>query len=383
VTQRTRLLALLEATDFASDARPMGALLRDRPLLVYGAGECSHWFFEICVKMHGLQPTRVLDRRFGAGDTFEGVPACSPDDYAPTPEERRDAVVVVCVGDRGRHAEIAATLRSLGLERIVALHDLYEVHNPFSEPSALGAEGFRYFADRRDDILAGLDCFEDEASREVYLAFVETHLRRVPVPIPSRPVREQYFPDDVPLGKGHARFVCAGSYDGDTVRRLYERVGKVEEVVCFEPESRVFPRLARYLASAAGVVADRVLALPCAAWRTEELRPFLRAGGLGSRLSDAGDTVVQCVSLDHTIAGLRPTFLAIDAEGAEPDILRGAERILTEHRPDLGVCVYHAPHHVWELPLQLRRLGLDYRMHLRNYTSFAIETVLYATAGGA
>lgn len=378
--QRDRLLALLESKDFSPEARPLRDVLAGRPIIVYGAGECSHWYFEICGRMHGLYPTRVLDRRFGAGGMFEGVPACSPDHYAPTDEELKEAVVVICVGDRRHHPDIVAMLASIGLERTVRLHDLYEVHNPFSEPRALSVEGFRYFADRSDDILAGLDCFEDEASREVYLALIETHLRRIPVPIPSRPVQEQYFPDDVPLGKGHARFVCCGSYDGDTVRRLYERVGKVEEVICFEPESRVFPSLARYLSSAVGVVADRVVALPCAAWRTEELRPFLRAGGLGSRLSDDGDTLVQCVSLDHSIAGVRPTFIAIDAEGAEPDILRGAEQLLALHRPDLGVCVYHAPQHAWELPLYLRSLGLGYRMYLRNYTSFAIETVVYATA---
>jgi hypothetical protein len=70
----------------------------------------------------------------------------------------------------------------------------------------------------------------------------------------------------------------------------------------------------------------------------------------------------------------------MDVEGAEPDALKGAEGLIREHRPDLGICVYHAPDHIWEIPLYLHEMGLGYRFYLRNHTAFTQETVLYATA---
>ncbi len=106
---------------------------------------------------------------------------------------------------------------------------------------------------------------------------------------------------------------------------------------------------------------------------------FVSGGGLGSRISKDGDTLVQCVALDDVLPASKPTFICMDVEGAEPEVLKGAEGLLRANRPDLGVCVYHAPHHVWEIPLYLHSLGLGYRFYLRNYTTFTSETVLYAT----
>jgi hypothetical protein len=69
----------------------------------------------------------------------------------------------------------------------------------------------------------------------------------------------------------------------------------------------------------------------------------------------------------------------MDIEGAEPEALKGAEGIIRSSRPDLAICVYHAPNHLWEIAQYLNGLELGYRFYLRNYTTFSAETVLYAT----
>lgn len=107
--------------------------------------------------------------------------------------------------------------------------------------------------------------------------------------------------------------------------------------------------------------------------------PFISGGGLGSRIAENGDVMVQCVALDHVLPGFDPTFICMDVEGAEPKVLEGAAGILQANCPDLGICVYHAPQHLWEIPLHLHGLGLGYKLYLRNYTTFTSETVLYAT----
>ena len=70
----------------------------------------------------------------------------------------------------------------------------------------------------------------------------------------------------------------------------------------------------------------------------------------------------------------------MDIEGAELEALKGEEKTIQANRPDLGICVYHSPSHLWEIPLYLHGLGVGYRLYLRNYTSFTGETVLYAAA---
>lgn len=374
-----RLKALLAAEGYPPEAKTLEARLAGRNVIAYGAGDGFHWFHEIVMKRHGLRPKAILDRSFRGGELFEGIPAFPPEAYAPSEAERQDSVVVVCVGKQRHHPEILACLRGMGFTSILLLRDLYEIHNPFQQPESLEGEGFAYYRDHHEAILQGLACFEDSLSREVYLRFLETHLRRVPVPLPESPLEEQYFPRDVPLQKGCKRFISCGAYDGETVRRMHTLRGRVEAVACFEPEPAIFRRLVAYLGSVPGNVADWVIAFPCAAYSREALLPFLNAEGLGSRIDSKGCSLVQAVSLDHALSSFGPTYLTMDAEGAEPEILRGAEQTLRLYAPDLAVCVYHSPNHVWEIPLYLQYLDLGYRFYLRNYTSFALETVLYAT----
>lgn len=347
------------------------------PLILYGAGECSHWFCEIVMKRQGIRPVAVLDRKFRHGDTWHGIPAHSPEDYPPNSE----AIVVISVGNLIVLDEIRTELLHRGFRNIVSLHDIYEIHNPFEQPNIPSSQWRDFFDRHRERIAAAFDLLADDESREVFSAFIQTHEDRRPVVIPQRPREEQYFPKDVPLSKGHARYVCCGAYDGDSLRTLNKMFGKVEAIVCFEPEAHIYSRLTDYLRREGRQLADHILTWPCAVHVSTMLRRFLPGDGLGSRLSEDGSTWVQCVSLDDALRSFNPTFISMDIEGAEPDALRGAEYLLRHAQPDLGICLYHSPAHAWEIPLYLDSLNLGYKFYIRNYTGFAIETVLYATGG--
>jgi FkbM family methyltransferase len=162
---------------------------------------------------------------------------------------------------------------------------------------------------------------------------------------------------------------------------VFSRVGKVEELVCFEPDPNQFGLTAEYLAMNHEQLARRVTAMPCAVYSHEAIEPFTYSDtSFGSRILASGTSWVQSVTIDHTLPGFDPTYIIMDIEGAEPEALKGAEKTIRACHPDLAVCVYHAPHHLWEIPLYLHGLRLGYRFYLRNYTSLTGETVLYATA---
>jgi hypothetical protein len=46
----------------------------------------------------------------------------------------------------------------------------------------------------------------------------------------------------------------------------------------------------------------------------------------------------------------RIDYLKVDVEGADVDALKGASRILREHRPVAAVAAYHKPEHIAEIP---------------------------------
>src|SRR3990172_9170043 len=97
---------LFEQGGFPDDAFYLNKVFDGRKIIVYGAGECCHWFVEIVMKIHGYIPAAVLDKAFKRGDTYEGIPAFSPLEYQPTGEEKQNAIVVICVGKQEHHDEI-------------------------------------------------------------------------------------------------------------------------------------------------------------------------------------------------------------------------------------------------------------------------------------
>jgi FkbM family methyltransferase len=269
-------------------------------------------------------------------------------------------------------------LRIMGFQHVILATDIYEYHLPHASEEIAG-KGFDYYLDHKKDILECFDLLADDLSREIYAQFLQTHMQRRPCRISSHPLAEQYFPKDIVLGKGCSRYIGCGAYDGDTVMQLNTLHGKVEAVACFEPDPRNFGLLVKYLCKAHKDVAGNVVAFPCGVFSHACQLHFESGNDFNSMISEQGESFIQCVALDDVLPGFGPTYITMDVEGAEMKALLGAERLIAESRPDLAICVYHSPNHIWDVPLYLKRVQSGYTFYLRNYTSFASETVLYAT----
>lgn len=377
---RATLYRLFEQGAYPEDAFYIHRVFRGKKIIVYGAGESFHYFKEVVMRQYGYIPSVVLDKKFNRGDRFEGIPAFSPVDYKPSSDEKENGLVVICLGKQHYFDDVVRTLRTMGFLHIISLMDIYEIHNPFRIPQELEHTGFHYYMTHREQIEFCLEILDDDLSREVYTRCLQTHLQRRPVAIPMSDRQEQYTPKDVRLSRGYSLFVYCGVSIGE-MSRVLGRVGKVGDLVCFEPDPNQFRLLSEYLSMHQERIAQRVTAFPCAVYSHDAVEPFTCSGtSFGSRILPSGEARVQCVSIDHALPGFHPTFISMDIEGAELEALKGAEKTIQESRPDMGICVYHSPSHLWEIPLYLHGLGLGYRFYLRNYTSFTGETVLYASA---
>lgn len=182
----------------------------------------------------------------------------------------------------------------------------------------------------------------------------------------------------MPLAKGCRRFLDCGGYTGDTVAEVIRREGEIEACAVFEPDGKNYSRMVERLNALKGKIGQRWL-YPCAVAGEVALRFFSNGTGSGA-LAGSGNHMVQAVTLDQTVPDFHPTYIKMDIEGAELAALNGARRIITQDRPDLAICVYHAVNHIWDIPLLLNSWALDYRFFLRSYNAYTMETVLYAAA---
>ena len=351
--------------------------LKNFPIILYGIGECSHWFHEIIMKKHNIFPIIALDNNASRG-SWHNIKTSKLEEFDLEETVKDTAIVIVSVGSKKTFEEIKIKLEAYSFKNIMFLHEIYEIHNLFNKPDLNDNLWVKYFEDNFSLIDKAYRLLSDKKSKQVYESYLVTHITKIPQLISMSPRDEQYFPSDIDLRKGHDSYVSCGSYDGDTIRLLNQKCGKVNKICCFEPEPHIFKRLVDYLHTNKDILADQILAWPCAVYSHNQRENFICGDGLGSRIDKNGDYSVQCMNLDSSLINFKPTFISMDVENAEIDVLRGGEKLLKKTKPDLGICVYHEPKQIWEVPLFLESLNLGYKFYIRNYTSYTIETVLYA-----
>lgn len=378
----TEILKLFESPSKKNSSPTISEKLRnllDKDIILYGAGSGFFTFYTFILSRYNLNVKLLIDKKFDKPQKFCGFQAISPNDLNSLTADKRNSVVIVTVGKQEYHDEIVDFLKKSGFKNIIFASQIYEYHLPLVQPELM-QKGFAYYIENKDRIIKAFELLEDDASREVYYYFLKFHMtQEVSLFSKYHPLKWQYFPRDIRLNRGLSRVINCGAYDGDTIRNLNMNFGKVEALVCFEPDPVNFRKLVEFVNSKAETIADLVLLLPLGAYECDCQLRFQSTSSSNSMISVNGNTVIQCVAIDHILPNFRPTLITMDIEGAELEALKGASRTITCSKPDLAVCVYHIPNHIWDIPLYLHSLVPKYRFYLRNYTGYPSETVLYAT----
>jgi hypothetical protein len=89
---------------------------------------------------------------------------------------------------------------------------------------------------------------------------------------------------------------------------------------------------------------------------------------------------VEVRSLDNIFSSQepKPTCIKADVEGFELEVLKGADSLIKEYRPNLIFSIYHKREDLYKILLYIHRLDLDYIFHIRQQSSTYGETILYA-----
>jgi FkbM family methyltransferase len=368
-TIRKSLSALLEAA-----SRPLSE--RDLPeIVIYGAGNCGRKLAKTAIDK-GMRVLAFLDAQAISMRTVDGIPCHLPRSEEACALAAKGTPAIIGVFNYAADpTPILTLLKEAGFVSIISY---FEIHERLGMAPDFWLGPRLALNERQEEILNGLEFFEDQVSRQVYHDHLALRLTFDQGLLASPAIETQYSPTDLPPLRQPMRLVDGGAYIGDTIDFFLDQGVRMEAVAAFEPDMINFRKLvdasSRYTAE--GI---ETLLYPCGIGGETGMLRFQSGQGAGSQLTKSGDLHVQVMALDDVLPNFKPTLVKLDIEGAEIDALHGARRTIQQDMPDLAVCVYHTSAHLWEIPKLIRELFPTYRLSLRAHRFNGFDIELYAT----
>ncbi|MCM1261996.1 MAG: FkbM family methyltransferase [Butyrivibrio sp.] len=231
-----------------------------------------------------------------------------------------------------------------------------------------------YLIKNKDNLYRAYDCLEDYLSKMIFENMVTARFDKNIDLLGRTCEKEQYFPDDIFILGNEEVFVDAGAYDGDTIDTFLKHTKqKYKYIYAFEPDKTNYERLLTREYSQNIKVYNA--GLYC---ETGEMNFGSNRGG-SSKIEEDGIDIVQVIKFDDLeLPEDRVSFIKMDIEGSELNALQGMQETIKKNKPKLAICIYHKFEDLWELPLYIKSLVPEYKLYIRNYTSYLDEIVLYA-----
>lgn len=368
---RDRLYASLKYAIENDSFNKANVVRRAKNVGVFGLGKFFHDSFvdnllNLNIKVDVLadnNPAKWGKEYFG----LKVVPPCELKEY-------EDLIVIIMLGDP---IPVEEQLDSLGIRWVthadLIIDDLLGLTKDITE-----------FEKTVPYYLEAFDLLNDEKSKEI---FVEALCNRIAYPLADKTYKElysegEYFSVPVfPLSDKES-FVDCGAYDGDTVKKFADIVGKYTHIWAYELDRKNFLDMEKNLEEY-----EKVTLCNAGVWDENGEIEYSSGNGTVDPLSGFSIKKAEVlrnvlkakvVKLDDSLSNERVSFIKMDIEGAEVNALRGAENIIRKERPKLAVCIYHKTSDFWEVPLLINSFG-KYKFYIRHHGKINCwDTICYA-----
>jgi FkbM family methyltransferase len=153
-------------------------------------------------------------------------------------------------------------------------------------------------------------------------------------------------------------FIDIGAYRGDTVEQFLSFTdGKYGNILALEPDSKTYKKLVENCKELKSFEA-----LNGAVSSTDGVVEFTNVAGRQSTIGSGVE--ITSYTLDKLKEKFVPTYIKIDAEGAEIDILNGGKSLISEFKPKFKIATYHKNRDIFEIPILLNKLNENYKIYM-------------------
>jgi FkbM family methyltransferase len=347
--------------------------IKHNGVVVYGASTIGKVFTSQLIEC-GIIPDWVIDKNPDlTGSLVLGLNVRSPESLL----EIGDRFVLLASTHMGEMAEMCKRYKA----KWILPYSTREFCPLLTDIGIVGT-GNRYIK----EIIDGFNLMGDNKSADLYKSFIRYHhifdndysLLRNPV---------EYFPGDLVKQIDYSCFVDAGAYNGDTLKTWISQGysdNKDSFYYAFEPSASAYSELNEFISVLPQK--ERIMAynigLGDKYFKTQVVGNADGMNIIANKQdpNQANKQTGECIidTLDNVLKDKEVTVIKADVEGFEMDLLRGAVMTITEQRPTLMISVYHRYSDLWNIPLWINNLNLDYDIYLRHAPNVFTDTTCYA-----
>lgn len=358
---------------YTKNKESLSSIIKNKIPIIYGAG-AGGLYAKYLLSLEKIEPYIFLDMNAKEIKEIEGIKVFEPKNDILSEEEKRESIVIIGVGNQRAKIEIEKMLKEDGYTNIISYIEVFNEFFLMADNVRLNLIDTDFYYKNKEDILDVISYLEDDESKKIYHGFIKGHILKANEFFVEPTEYDKYFPEGIEFSKGYDCFIDCGATKGETYKILEKKNIIPKTLVMFEPDMKNFSELINFMS----VKNQKTFLYPSLVYSKTKKIGFIQSGTQGSSVSVENENTVQGVALDDILKNIEPTFIKMDIEGSEYEAILGARKIITEYKPDLAICVYHAVNHIWDIPILLRQLNPKYKFYLRSGNFFGMNTILYA-----
>jgi FkbM family methyltransferase len=345
-----------------------------KSIILVGAGELGKYALKGLLKI-GIKPLAFTDNNKKLwGTKIDEIKVMSPKEASDNFKDNAVFVITVYNG-----SSLIQQMRNLQCKFISPFTYLFlkysEVFLPYFSldfPDIIFSES--------DEIKKALNLWADNYSKAEYIAQFQWRILRDFCAAGNKlPMNELYFPKDLWTSNSKEIFIDCGAFRGDTIKKfIFNYDSAFSKIIAIEPDPENYQYLNNYVSTLPENINNKVFTYRTAVGEKSGEISFDISGTVASAVNSSSDIKIKCSTLDALCEGFEPTFVKMDVEGAELDILKGAQKIISKARTIWAVCLYHRQTDLWRIPLYFNKLSDEYFFYLRRYAEESWELIMYA-----
>ncbi len=315
------------------------------PIIMYGTGNGADKVFEVFEKLNITVNGVTASDGFVRERYFHGFKVAPVSQYL---EKYEKFTIVITFGSQ--REEVIENIKELSLKQTVLVPCVPVTGNEIFDRS--------FLEKNEEKINEAFSLLSDEKSKEVFKNYINFQFSGK-LSYLFDMESEASFPFSEYLNLGDCEgFVDIGAYRGDTVEQFLSYTNNCyDNILALEPDEKSYKKLLENCKSL-----NKFKALNGA---VSDYDGFIEFSNFAGRQSTIGKgATINCYSLNGLSQFFKPTYIKIDAEGAEIDILNGGEKLIKEAKPKMKIAAYHKNSDIFEIPILLNKFNPDYKIYL-------------------